>query len=125
MYSCTNERLRHQLLWIISPCWRPGEYAEAILVVDGLVGGGLGREWVEMTGTGTERLQMLVRALIFRSISDTCLKGDVRTNDMLGKYKTAIILQRIFLFGLIALEISNTYLSIEASIRIIYRVSNP
>ena len=98
MYSCTNERLRHQLLWIISPYWRPGGYAEAILVVDGLVGGGLSKEWVEMMGTGRERLQMLVRALIFRSISDTCLKGDVITNDLLGKYKTAInIAEKFFI----------------------------
>lgn len=61
--------------------------------------GGLGKKWVEMIGTGRERLQVLIRALFFRSVSDTRLKGYVGMNDVFGKYKTAMnIAEKIFIW---------------------------
>ena len=48
--------------------WRPAEYAEAIIVADGLVWHEQGRELLELYGTDGVRLQLLVRALYWRCI---------------------------------------------------------
>jgi len=49
--------------------WRPAEYANAILVADGLAWAGEGRELLEWFGTDELRLQLLVRALYWRIIT--------------------------------------------------------
>jgi uncharacterized protein (TIGR02569 family) len=49
--------------------WRPAEYAEAIIVADGLIWLGEGRELVEMYGTDHTRVQLLVRALYWRCLA--------------------------------------------------------
>ncbi|KAF4456763.1 hypothetical protein F53441_1199 [Fusarium austroafricanum] len=49
--------------------WRPAEYAEAIIVADGLIWLDEGRELVEMYGTDHTRIQLLVRALYWRCLS--------------------------------------------------------
>ncbi len=49
--------------------WRPAEYAEAIMVADGMTWQGGGREMIELVGMGDFRVQMLVRALIFRIVT--------------------------------------------------------
>jgi uncharacterized protein (TIGR02569 family) len=50
----------------ISPIWRPVEFAEAVVVVDGLLNHGQGIELIELYGTDELRLQVLVRALNWR-----------------------------------------------------------
>ncbi|EFW14912.1 hypothetical protein D8B26_000440 [Coccidioides posadasii str. Silveira] len=52
----------------LSLYWRPVEYAEAIVVADGLIWHGEGENLVRVLGTDAFRLQMLVRALIFRLV---------------------------------------------------------
>lgn len=49
--------------------WRPAEYAEAIIVADGLIWLGEGRELVEIYGTDHTRMQLLLRALYWRCLS--------------------------------------------------------
>ncbi|KAF9766219.1 hypothetical protein IL306_001401 [Fusarium sp. DS 682] len=49
--------------------WRPAEYAEAIIVADGLVWLKEGRELVEMYGFDHTRMQLLARALYWRCLS--------------------------------------------------------
>ncbi|KAF4332110.1 ribosomal L1 [Fusarium beomiforme] len=49
--------------------WRPAEYAEAIIVADGLIWLKEGRELVDMHGFDHTRMQLLVRALYWRCLS--------------------------------------------------------
>ncbi|MEV0975176.1 phosphotransferase [Microtetraspora glauca] len=58
-----------------SPYWRPADYADAIVVADGLLYHGAGSELVDTFLTGYQRLQMLVRALIFRLVTLIVWKG--------------------------------------------------
>lgn len=58
-----------------SPFWRPVEYAEAIIIVDGILDHGGGRHLVELGGTSFKWLQMLVRSLIFRLVARSELVG--------------------------------------------------
>ncbi|KAH7137692.1 phosphotransferase family protein [Dactylonectria macrodidyma] len=53
----------------ITPYWRPAQFAEAIVVADGLVWHSRGRELVDVYGTGNMRLQLLVRALYWRCLT--------------------------------------------------------
>jgi uncharacterized protein (TIGR02569 family) len=53
----------------ISPFWRPVEFAEAVLVADGLVDHGQGIDLIELYGTDELRLQILVRALYWRILT--------------------------------------------------------
>jgi hypothetical protein len=48
--------------------WRPAEYAEAIIVADGLIWLNEDRKLVEMFGTDHTRVQLLVRALYWRCL---------------------------------------------------------
>ncbi|KAG5802251.1 hypothetical protein H9Q74_011153 [Fusarium xylarioides] len=48
--------------------WRPAEYAEAIIVADGLIWLNEDRKLLEMFGTGHTRVQLLVRALYWRCL---------------------------------------------------------
>lgn len=52
-----------------SPVWRPLKYAEAIAVMDGIMWFGVEKNMVNVVGSGSDWLQMLVRALIFRVVS--------------------------------------------------------
>jgi hypothetical protein len=52
-----------------SPYWRPVEYPEAMLVADGLLDFGEGEELIRLVGRDGYRLQMLVRALMFRVVA--------------------------------------------------------
>lgn len=53
----------------VSPYWRSVEYAEAMLVADGLLDFGEGEELIRLVGRDGYRLQMLVRALMFRVVA--------------------------------------------------------
>ncbi|KAJ9654453.1 hypothetical protein H2198_006533 [Neophaeococcomyces mojaviensis] len=53
----------------ITPYWRPAEYAEAIIVADGLVWHGEGQDLIEIYGMDDVRLQLLVRAVYWRCIT--------------------------------------------------------
>ncbi|WEW57263.1 hypothetical protein PRK78_002728 [Emydomyces testavorans] len=55
----------------LSLYWRPVEYTEAIVVADGLIWYGEGEDLVRLLGTDEFRLQMLVRALIFRLVASS------------------------------------------------------
>ncbi|MYY11752.1 aminoglycoside phosphotransferase [Streptomyces sp. SID4919] len=58
-----------------SPYWRPVAYADAIVAADGLLHHGADRALVESAAPGTDGLQMLVRALIFRLVASAELAG--------------------------------------------------
>jgi uncharacterized protein (TIGR02569 family) len=60
-----------------SPYWRPVEYADAIIIADGLLDYDRDRSLVELGGTSSTRLQMLVRALIFRLVVANALRDIV------------------------------------------------
>ncbi|KAF4958017.1 hypothetical protein FGADI_2702 [Fusarium gaditjirri] len=51
--------------------WRPVEYAEAIIVADGLIWLNEGRELIDMFGIDHTRIQLLVRALYWRCLCFT------------------------------------------------------
>jgi len=53
----------------LSLYWRPVEYAEAIVVADGLVCYGEGAELIQLFGTDRFRLQILIRALYWRILT--------------------------------------------------------
>jgi uncharacterized protein (TIGR02569 family) len=54
----------------LSLYWRPVEYAEAVIVADGLLDHGAGDELVDLVGRSPFRLEMLVRALLLRVLTD-------------------------------------------------------
>ncbi|MFD8685948.1 TIGR02569 family protein [Streptomyces sp. NPDC059651] len=58
-----------------SPYWRPVAYADAIVVVDGLLYHQVGTRLVDSAVPGTEGAQMLLRALIFRLVALGVLVG--------------------------------------------------
>lgn len=49
--------------------WRPAAFGAAIAVADGLMWEGEGEELIEMCGTDAESIQMLVRAVLFRTLT--------------------------------------------------------
>ncbi|MCK1795771.1 aminoglycoside phosphotransferase [Streptomyces sp. XM4193] len=59
-----------------SPYWRPVAYAEAIVVVDGLLHYRAGARLADSAVPGAEGAQMLLRALIFRLVASGVLAGD-------------------------------------------------
>ncbi|RDL40970.1 uncharacterized protein BP5553_00949 [Venustampulla echinocandica] len=76
-----------------SPFWRPVEYAEAIVIVDGILDHDQGRDLVKLGGTSFECLQMLVRALIFRLVARSRLvavMGEV-TKEYAGAFERAVL----------------------------------
>lgn len=52
-----------------SPYWRPTAYAEAVVVVDGLLWHGERGELVELADLGADPARMLARALMFRLVA--------------------------------------------------------
>jgi uncharacterized protein (TIGR02569 family) len=56
-----------------SPYWRPAAYASAIVVADALVWGGAGRRILDAVSHIGEFGQHLIRALIFRAVTDWIL----------------------------------------------------
>ncbi|WP_158801163.1 aminoglycoside phosphotransferase [Streptomyces sp. NRRL S-37] len=58
-----------------SPYWRPVAYADAIVVVDGLLHHGAGPHLVDSVVPGAEGAQMLLRALVFRLVARGVLAG--------------------------------------------------
>lgn len=58
-----------------SPYWRPAVYADAIVVVDGLLHHGAGPRLVDSALPRAEGAQMLLRALIFRVAASGVLAG--------------------------------------------------
>lgn len=66
-----------------SAYWRPVEYAEAVVVVDGVLYFGQGEELLLMClqGDASRLFQMLVRASIFRLVAENGL-GDVSERDV-------------------------------------------
>jgi uncharacterized protein (TIGR02569 family) len=82
--------------------WRPAVYAEAIVVADSLVWLEEGRALVELYGTDELRLQLLVRALYWRCLTDIIDTDLAWIQSSLSKatrgYQSAIdILQSIIL----------------------------
>lgn len=53
----------------LSPMWRPVEFAEAVVVSDGLTNHGQGVELIHLYGTDELRLQILLRALYWRLVT--------------------------------------------------------
>ncbi|KAJ2975322.1 hypothetical protein NQ176_g5584 [Zarea fungicola] len=49
--------------------WRPAAFGAAIVVADGLMWEGEGEELIEMYGTDGDSIQMLVRAVLFRTLT--------------------------------------------------------
>ncbi|KAH8812730.1 aminoglycoside phosphotransferase [Xylogone sp. PMI_703] len=68
-----------------SPFWRPVEYSEAILAVDGILYFGEGEELVALCHASANQYQMLVRASIFRLVARSGLiglLGEVAANEI-------------------------------------------
>ncbi|KZW02564.1 hypothetical protein EXIGLDRAFT_759693 [Exidia glandulosa HHB12029] len=72
-----------------SPYWRPVAYAEAVAVSDGLVEYDAGVELVHIVGTGRGRMEMLLKAMVFRVISDWLGSEDSMVG-MFEKWERAI-----------------------------------
>lgn len=53
----------------IAPYWRPVEFAEAVVVADGLIDHGQGTPLIQLYGTDEIRFQILVRALYWRILT--------------------------------------------------------
>lgn len=81
-----------------SPYWRPVAWAEAVVVSDSLVEYGAGSHVVHMVGTGRGRMEMLLKAMVFRVISDW-LGGEERMIGMLEKWNAAVDLVRDILLA--------------------------
>lgn len=58
-----------------SPYWRPVAYAEAVVVIDGLLYHHAEPELIERVLRGDDGLQMLVRALVFRLVTSASWPG--------------------------------------------------
>jgi hypothetical protein len=71
LYSDDDKDDDHQPPAIIdlSLYWRPVEYAEAVIVADAMVDCGEGEELISLVGNSSFRLQMLVKALLFRILA--------------------------------------------------------
>ncbi|WP_406089043.1 aminoglycoside phosphotransferase [Streptomyces sp. NBC_01013] len=71
-----------------SPYWRPVAYADAIVVVDGLLYHGAGPDLVDSAAPSAEGAQMLLRALIFRLVALGVLvgRGGVPAEDELIRF---------------------------------------
>jgi hypothetical protein len=83
-----------------SPYFRPPEFADAVIVADGLLYHSQGQELVELAGTSEMRLQMLVRAIIFRLVARSELageKGEVEEEEELGEFEGAVGVVKGFL----------------------------
>lgn len=65
----------------LAPYWRPPEYASAIVVVDALTYESAGRELVEPLLAHPELPQYLLRAFIYRIVTDHLFWPDVRRRD--------------------------------------------
>jgi hypothetical protein len=76
-----------------SPMWRPAAWAEAIIISDGLVEYGADHHLVELGGISRARLEMLVKAMVFRVISDWLGEEDSMAG-MQPKWARAIELVR-------------------------------
>ncbi|KAK2788237.1 hypothetical protein FQN52_006776 [Onygenales sp. PD_12] len=76
--------------------FRPVEFAEAVIVADGLLWYGGGEELVRLVGVDRFRLQMLVRALIFRLVatSEGARMSGVVDQAELGAFGRAVDLVR-------------------------------
>ncbi|MFE3472434.1 hypothetical protein [Streptomyces sp. B27] len=58
-----------------TPCWRPPLYAEAVVIVDGLLWYGLPPDLLAVGADGPRWRQMLIRAVIFRLVALSGLAG--------------------------------------------------
>lgn len=53
----------------LEPAWRPARWAEALAVVEGVLGGDVGLDVLDRWSTGSHR-QAMLRALVYRALSD-------------------------------------------------------
>lgn len=65
----------------LSPYWRPPSFATAVVIADALVFGGAGEEVVEPLLEDPAFCQCLLRALIYRTVTDHLARPDVRRAD--------------------------------------------
>lgn len=74
----------------LSPYWRPSAYADAIVVADALAWEGAGVELVAAVGAGVPEFgQCLLRALIYRIVTDRLARGD-RVDDWQAPYRPVV-----------------------------------
>lgn len=67
-----------------SPCWRPPAYASAIVIADALVWEGAGRQVLDAISPVDDFGQYLIRALIFRSVTEWILRGQAPAGSAAG-----------------------------------------
>lgn len=72
-----------------TPYWRPVEYADAIIIADGLLHSEQDLLLIWLGGNTSTRLQMLVRALIFR-IAVANIRRNIATQDEVREFRRAL-----------------------------------
>jgi uncharacterized protein (TIGR02569 family) len=86
----------------VSPYWRPAVYADAVVVVDGLVWEGVGPELLALASTAAEFGQVAVRALIFRLVAQELaarVEGPGRLVDLERFTEVADLLEALLAAG--------------------------
>ena len=73
----------------LSPYWRPAGFAAAVVVADALVFEAAGPEVVDLLGDDPDARQHLLRALIFRAVTDHLARPDLRRADDADPYLPA------------------------------------
>ena len=73
----------------LSPYWRPSAFASAVVVADALAWEGAGLELIDAAADEPDFGQCLVRALLFRIVTDHLFAGD-RQHEWLAPYRSAI-----------------------------------
>jgi uncharacterized protein (TIGR02569 family) len=79
-----------------TPYWRPAEYAEAIIVADGLIWDGKGQELIDELGSSEYHLQLLVRALYYRCLTFAINSDMAFVVPMLPKTKFASAARAVY-----------------------------
>jgi uncharacterized protein (TIGR02569 family) len=72
---------RPPLIIDLSPYWRPPQFAAAVVVADALVFEGAGPEVVDVLGDDPDTIQYLLRALIYRVVTDHVARPEQRRTD--------------------------------------------
>ncbi|HEX8093988.1 hypothetical protein [Jatrophihabitans sp.] len=83
---------RPPLIIDLSPYRRPPQFAAAIVVADALVFESAGPDIVDVLGDDPERGQYLLRALIYRAVTDHLARPELRRTDADDPYLPAVTL---------------------------------
>jgi uncharacterized protein (TIGR02569 family) len=83
---------RAPLIIDLSPYWRPPQFAAAVVVADALVFEGAGPDLVDVLGDDRDAVQYLLRALIYRMVTDHLARPELRRPDKDDPYLPVVTL---------------------------------